>query len=93
MGRTETRSRMVDTLDNIAGSDILAGYRVYKRDENVSPDVSYYGFVDSDGNWFIQRETPFGAITITEYARGTSNFETNWTGRGALTYLSFDQVF
>lgn len=92
MGRTPTKGKQVDNLGNVQGTDVLGGYKVSKRDENTG-SVSYYGEVQTDGSWIILRETPTGAVTVSEYASGTSNFDTNWTNRASLTYTNFDSLF
>lgn len=91
MGKIETRSKTVDNLGNVAGADVVAGYKVYKRDEDSNP--RYYGFIDTDGNWYIQRDTLTAAVTVTEYVRGTSDFSTNWDNRATQTYAPFNSVF
>lgn len=90
--RTNSRGKQIDNLNNVAGSDVLAGYEPATRDEN-SGATSYYGFVDSDGNWYIMREVPTGSVTEDDFIRGTTNFATNWTGRAGLSYQKFNLVF
>lgn len=92
MSRQTTRTKVIDNLLNVAGADVLAGYKIVYRDENPSA-ISYYGLTDTEGNWIIQRETPVGTLTTTDFARGTTNFDANWTGRVGLTYVKFYQLF
>lgn len=96
MARTNSSSKIVDNLGNVAGADILAGYTNADSDENSS-GTSYYGFIDTDGNWYIMKRvvtgtTPPITATIT-YTRGTSSYATNWTGRAGLSYATFDTTF
>lgn len=64
------------------------GYKITDIDDS-SP--AYYGFVNKDGAWFIQKEdTATGAY---RYVKGTSSYSTNWTGRAGLSYDYFDNVF
>lgn len=88
MGRVAGHIIITDTLGNFQKVEVLAGYEVTKIDE--AGDPKYYGAVDSDGNWYIRRVT---SDTSHDFARGTTNFSTNWTGRAALDYADFDSVF
>ncbi len=63
------------------------GYKVAELDDS-SP--AYYGFVNKDGAWFILKEESSGAY---RYFKGTSNFATNWTGRAALSYDYYHNIF
>jgi hypothetical protein len=63
------------------------GYNISKIDDTSSP--AYYGFLNKDGGWFIMKEDG-GDYT---YARGDSNFSSNWANRASLTYGTFDEVF
>lgn len=64
------------------------GYNVTEIDDSSSP--IYYGYVNKDGAWFIMKEDSSGAY---RYAKGSSNFSTNWTNRASLSYDYFDAVF
>lgn len=88
MARTASKVGDIDSLGNIASSDILAGYEPANKEDNPS-GTSYYGFVDTSGNWYIQRVT----ATDIDFARGSSSFSTNWTNRAILSYGKFDSIF
>lgn len=64
------------------------GYRISEIDDATTP--SYFGFVNSTGNWFIMREESSGAY---RYSAGSTDFATNWTNRSGLSYDYFDSVF
>ncbi len=64
------------------------GYNITEIDDS-GIDV-YYGFVNKDGAWFIQKELSTGAY---RYSKGASDFATNWTGRTGLTYDYFNVIF
>ncbi len=64
------------------------GYNITEVDDS-GVDV-YYGFVNKDGAWFIQKELSTGAY---RYSKGASDFATNWTNRAALTYDYFNVIF
>lgn len=64
------------------------GYNITEIDD--SGVDSYYGFVNKDGAWFIQKELSSGAY---RYIKGASDFATSWTGRVGLTYDYFNSIF
>lgn len=66
-------------------------YKVSDVDDDASPN--YYGFLDADGNWYILKETVAAGNNTYRYAKGTSDYTTNWTGRVALSYDYYDAVF
>ncbi len=54
-------------------------------------DNRIYGYIDKDGAWYIQK---FDESDKTyKYARGSSDFESNWTNRASLTYQFYNEVF
>jgi hypothetical protein len=63
-------------------------YEIAEIDDASAP--AYYGFVDATGAWYITREASDGSY---RYAKGTSSFSTNWTGRAALSYGYYNDVF
>lgn len=70
---------------------LLGGYLPTDQETNDGDgDIKYYGYQNKHGEWYIMKEdlSPAGGtepITWT-YARGDSDYGTNWTGRQALTY-------
>ena len=64
------------------------GYNIAEVDDSLSD--TYYGYINKDGAWFIRKESSTGAY---RYAKGSSDFSTNWTGRVGLTYDYFNVVF
>lgn len=82
-------------VKNVAGSLInpseqkpTDGYNITEIDDSTAD--TYYGYVNKDGAWFIQKEGASGAY---RYVKGASDFSTNWTGRVGLTYDYFNVVF
>lgn len=56
----------------------------YKISEIDSDVISFYGFINSSGAWYIMRaDTDKGSF---RYARGESKFPDNWTNRENLKY-------
>jgi hypothetical protein len=64
----------------------ISEYRCSDLDEGTT---SYYGFLRINGYWYIMRVTS----TAIRYASGTGGYATAWTGRAALSYNYFDQIF
>lgn len=64
------------------------GYEISEIDDVDTP--AYYGFVHKTGAWYISREADNGSY---RYVKGLSDFPTAWTGRTALTYDYYDNVF
>lgn len=67
---------------------LIAGYKIAEVDNN---DVSYYGFIDIRGAWYImQADTGVGSF---RYVRGEAGFPENWANRKKLKYDYLDKVF
>lgn len=63
----------------------------YSISEVDNSTVSYFGFIDKEGGWFImQGNADTGSY---RYTKGTSNFPSNWKRRQALKYDYFYKVF
>jgi hypothetical protein len=64
------------------------GYSITEIDDTT--DDVYYGFVNKDGAWYIQKESSSGGH---RYAKGSSSFSVSWAIRSGLTYNYFNEVF
>lgn len=64
------------------------GYNITEIDDTGLD--TYYGYVNKEGAWFIQKESSSGAY---RYTKGSSDFSTNWTNKASLTYDYFNVVF
>src|SRR3989344_3538291 len=64
------------------------GYRISEIDDS---DVTFYGFVNQDGAWFIMKENPESGSF--RYAKGDLNFQNNWVKRENLKYAYFHELF
>ncbi len=88
-GVEQERQLLQTQVNNISLSD---KYLAAKFDNATSP--KYYGFTCKGGLWYIMRETITGDVSVYDYTTGTKaeqtlpDFETAWTGRAALTYIS-----
>ena len=69
----------------------IAGYAA--SDQSISGDTSYFGFIDKDDNWYIQKQVVTGDDISWRYAKGSGGYATAWTGRAALAYNLFSDEF
>jgi hypothetical protein len=83
------------SIKDIAGNKInpaekepLDGYRINQIDDS---ETAYYGFTNADGAWFILRNDD--VTGDFRYAKGASDFSTNWGNRISLTYDYYNNVF
>lgn len=77
----------------ISLGDILASYRAsdIPTVAEASDDTKYYGYIDSDGLWYIMRTVDStGTIRFT---KGTSGYTTAWTNKTSHSYGYFDAIF
>lgn len=64
-------------------------YKISDFEETIS--IGYYGFLKADGNWYIMKWNT--VVNSFRFAKGESNYPTNWTNRATLTYKYYDEVF
>ena len=73
---------------NPAQSQPTDSYLISEIDDG---EVTYYGFTDHEGGWFIMRED------VNEgnfrYSKGENNFQNNWEDRQRLKYDYYYNVF
>lgn len=62
----------------------LDGFQISEIDDGV---VSYYGFINNTGAWFIMREDT--ETSSFRYAKGDSSFPNSWTSRTRIKYDYF----
>ena len=72
------------TLSTVIGLVSMTDSYFSVDQDNSEP--AYYGFQARDGTWYILRATTSGATVSRLYARGTSDYSTNWTNRATLAY-------
>ena len=73
--------------DGSLRTDLLARYKCADLDESGSP--AYYGFVDTDGNWYIMSVT----ATAIRYAKGSSGYLVAWAARNPGSYDYYYTIF
>jgi len=79
---------------NPAEKQATDGYKISKIDDITSSTYAYYGFVNQDGAWYIQRETLSGVNAGDfQYYKGSTNFSSNWTSRSSFSYDDFEDIF
>jgi len=66
----------------------LDGYIISEIDDSY---ISYYGFVNSNGAWYIMKEDPENGTF--RYHRGDSGFTDHWKVRDSLSYDYFNVIF
>lgn len=60
--------------------------------EDTGSDPQYYGYLNLEGGWIIQKRTASTGIYL--YAQGASDYATAWTNRAILaSYDTYDKLF
>lgn len=74
------------------GSAIIKSTDRYEiSDMDISSDPSYFGYISSNGEWYIkQLNETNGTI---RFASGLNNYTTNWTNKSSLTYSPYNEIF
>lgn len=88
MSQITVRLQQIDANGNVVDVPLINGYTAANKEESMN-GTSYYGFVNSTGNWYIQRIT----ATDIDFAKGLTDYATSWAGRAGLTYVRYDIVF
>jgi len=63
------------------------GYQIAEIDEG---EISYFGFIDTYGHWFIMKEDNAGSF---RYTKSESGFPNDWSIREQLKYDYYHKVF
>ena len=66
----------------------LDGYHI--SDQEVG-NTSYFGYLNKDGAWYVQKAVRTSAVTNYTYKAGASGYD--WSARASGTYASFDTTF
>ena len=62
-------------------------------DIDDTPPLSYYGYLDAQGGWYIMQDDTSITVEAIRFARGTSEYTSNWGSREVLNYGYYDGVF
>jgi len=71
-----------------ANASRVGGYNISNTETG---STSYYGYIDKDGGWYIQKAVVAGAATTYTYAKGDSGYD--WANKATATYGRFDTIF
>ncbi|MFC1600645.1 hypothetical protein ACFL25_01040, partial [Patescibacteria group bacterium] len=63
-------------------------YIISEIDESY---VSFYGFINKEGGWYIMKEDP--DVGSFRYTKGETDFTTNWAEREKLNYDYYHNIF
>jgi hypothetical protein len=55
-------------------------------------DPKYYGFVCADGAYFVMEKNDTAGTIKYCFGKNLANYDTDWTGRAALTYKRYDEI-
>jgi len=94
--QTKTNVRYLKVLDNgtvVAMSNPTQFYKIADVDDNGPGNISYYGYVDVDGGFYILKEDRSVTPNTYRYFKGDSGYPANWAARAAKTYQYFYEVF
>lgn len=80
-----------DNGTTVDPTGILGEYQITDKDDDTA--TKYYGFVKSDGAYYILRETTSGGDQLYRYTAGTSDYTTAWTNRATESYDYFYNTF
>lgn len=58
---------------------------------DINSDPSYFGYVSSNGEWYIKELNETNG-TI-RFVFGLIDYNTNWTNKSALTYSKYNEIF
>lgn len=70
----------------------IYGYEASDQDD-PSDALHYYGFINSDGRWYIMQQQTTGTVTTYRYFAGSTGYVAAWAGRGAIVYDYFNNIF
>ena len=79
---------VIDRFGNLVTSE-LSGFATSNVDTQ-SESLIYTGYIDINGAWYIQMTSVAGTVTTYTFACGLSDYATNWTSRGTLTYSAWN---
>ena len=74
-----------------------ADFKISDQDvDSGDPDITYYGYVNRVGEWYIMRRDnspASGDDRAYRFVKGGSGFATGWSGRQGLSYEAYDTCF
>lgn len=71
--------------------NVLNPVEGYHISNQVTGATSYFGYLDKDGKWYVQKAVRSGAEVNYTYKAGDSGYD--WSDRGGGTYAAFSVTF
>ena len=71
-----------------ARTSVVAGYQISDQETGAT---SYYGYLNSAGEWYIMKSVVAGAEINYTYTKGAAGY--SWAGRAGYTYANFATIF
>lgn len=68
----------------------IEGYHISDQETGAT---SYFGYVNKDGKYYIQRGIRTGAVVNYTYSSGSSGYATAWAANSTETYQNFADEF
>jgi hypothetical protein len=87
---TASKQDEIITAIGTIGGNATALYTYVQKDTDGTT-YKYYGYMKSDGGWYIKRITI--STNLAEFVTGASDYSTNWTGRAGLSYTPYSDAF
>lgn len=83
------------SIENIKDINPLAGFQPVAEFYDAITDYDYFGYLNSEGQWYIVQEVwdAYPDSYVYYYAKGDSDFWTNFEICNTLTYRSYDEVW
>jgi hypothetical protein len=80
--------------DYAAFAFLYDGYKVNDQANHTGNDnITYFGFLNKFGEWFIMKQTTSGTTVSFRFAKGNSAYTTAWTARESQTFDYIDVTF
>ena len=74
-----------------SSTSVLEQYSISDQDETT--DTKYYGFLRTDGAWYILKIDESVSVPTYRYKRGSVDYISEWSNRSTLTYDYLNEVF
>lgn len=69
-------------------------YSVFEAaDEDAATDVQYFGYLNEEGAWIIQKVDRSTTPVTYRFAAGRTDYSTAYSGRDLLSYGYFNELF
>ena len=72
-----------------AGGEVSV-FEISEQDD--ASTVQYFGYLNSEGYWIIQKYDTGASPKTFRYCGGQSAYTTAWANRAILSYVTYDQI-